>query len=380
MERESFNDPEIAQLLNDNFVSIKVDREERPDIDRLYLNFVETLTGGGGWPMSVWLTPELKPFFGGTYFAPQDIPGRPGFKTLLRKIAADWHNESGHATYQQQASEMMASLARAANSAGKMETAPLEQLRAGAFKALRDSFDRINGGFERAPKFPLPVRLELLFDLAVTSPDIARRDSAQHMALTTLKKMSAGGIHDQLGGGFHRYSVDGTWRVPHFEKMLYDQAQLAGAYLTAWQISGDASHRETARDILQYVRENLTSPEGGFFSAEDADSVDEGRPSKREEITTLAEVSDVGSVVKSEGAFYLWTAVDVRKVLASESVAPIFQYAYGVEAKGNMPSAPPGEGDGRNVCTLRIRLRNVPGSSASTRRGCARSWRKPAGI
>jgi len=143
--------------------------------------------------------------------------------------------------------------------------------------------------------------------------------------------------------------VDRFWHVPHFEKMLYDQAQLAGAYLTAWQISGDASHRETARDILQYVRENLTSPEGGFFSAEDADSVDEGRPSKREGITTLAEVSDVSSVAKSEGAFYLWTAVDVRKVLGSESVAPIFQYAYGVEAKGNMPPAPPGEGDGRNV-------------------------------
>jgi len=351
MERESFTDPATAQILNENFVCIKVDREERPDVDRVYLNFVETLTGGGGWPMSVWLTPELKPFFGGTYFAPEDASGRPGFKTLLRKIAHEWGDESGHATYEKQAGEMMASLTRTAGLAGKTEAAPVEELRDRAFKALRDTFDKENGGFERAPKFPLPVRLEFLFDLAATATDPARRDSAKRMALTTLRKMADGGIHDQLGGGFHRYSVDARWRVPHFEKMLYDQAQLASAYLTAWQISREASFKETAGDILRYVQENMTDQQGGFYSAEDADSA--GGKSRRPNVEgrRLSESDRPPAAEVSEGAFYLWAAEEIEKALGSQEVG-IFRYAYGIEASGNMTAAAKGEFAGQNVLYL----------------------------
>ncbi len=335
MERESFTNATIAQLLNDHFICIKVDREERPDLDRVYLGFVETLTGGGGWPMSVWLTPELKPFFGGTYFAPDDARGRPGFKTLLQTIAESWTNPEGRTTYQKQADEMMASLQRTTVLTPKLQTGVSRELRDRAWKALRDSFDRQNGGFENSPKFPLPVRLEFLFDVATTSADPAQRENAKQMALKTLKAMAEGGIHDQLGGGFHRYSVDARWRVPHFEKMLYDQAQLASVYLTAWQLSQEPVYRETAESILHYVRETMTSPNGGFYSAEDADSATNPTGIPRPDHT---------SGQTNEGAFYSWTAKEINADLGVREAA-IFSYVYGVESRGNAVERSGGPGE-----------------------------------
>ena len=306
MARESFSDPAIARQLNENFVCIKVDREERPDVDRVYLAFVQASTGGGGWPMSVWLTPELKPFFGGTYFAPEDHAGRPGFKTTLTR-------------------QMLAALdadTRAAPAAGEL---PLAALRERAFTQLKESFDAKNGGFESAPKFPIPVNLEFLFDVASTSVDSARRSEALRLAVATLRAMANGGIHDHLGGGFHRYSVDAAWRVPHFEKMLYDQAQLANVCLTAWQLAADPTLRDAAIDTLGYIRRRLTGPDGGFYTAEDADSA---LP------TNLS--------AHGEGAFYVWTAAEIARLLGTDE-ARLFGFAFGVQADGNVLGESAGE-------------------------------------
>lgn len=316
MAQESFSDPAIAQQLNENFICIKVDREERPDLDRVYLTFVQAFTGGGGWPMSVWLTPDLKPFFGGTYFPPADRDGRPGFKTLLTRLATLWSQQ--HEQVLQQSEQMLAALARGSAAAASTGELPLAALRDRAFAQLRESFDAVHGGFEGAPKFPLPVNLELLFDLATTSPDAGQRETSLRLALATLRAMAAGGIHDHLGGGFHRYAVDAAWRVPHFEKMLYDQAQLANVYLTGWLLSGDPALRDTATDTLDYVRRRLLAPEGGFYTAEDADSAFVADPSTH-----------------GEGAFYVWTGKEIILQLGAEE-AGLFAYAYGVLPDGNV--------------------------------------------
>jgi hypothetical protein len=329
MADESFSDPAIARLLNENFVSIKVDREERPDVDQVYMTFVLASTGAGGWPMSVWLTPDLKPFAGGTYFPPDDRDGRPGFKTMLTRIATLW---AGNNQKVLQQSESMLQALRADTQAVPSATAlPVAELRQRAFKEIAASFDAANGGFGGAPKFPLPVTLEFLFDLAATSPDTAQRAEALAMALQTLRALAAGGINDQLGGGFHRYATDAAWRVPHFEKMLYDQAQLANTFLTAGQLSPDPVFPETARDILGYVQRQMTDPAGGFYSAEDADSPRPDDPANH-----------------GEGAFYLWTQKTIEQALGPKDAA-LFAFRFGAQPDGNVAKDPDGAFAHRNI-------------------------------
>jgi uncharacterized protein YyaL (SSP411 family) len=329
MERESFENEEVAAFLNSRFVSIKVDREERPDVDRVYMTFVQATTGGGGWPLSVWLTPTLKPFVGGTYFPPEDRYGQPSFLKVLHRIADAW--EKNRAKVSESSDQIMTALAHSAASTAPGKISP--KLIETAYEQIARSYDARAGGFGGPPKFPRPVTLNFLFDIYRRSPAGSDEgEAALGMALLTLRKMAAGGIHDQLGGGFHRYSVDGLWRVPHFEKMLYDQAQLAGAYLSAYQITGDLLYEEIARDTLEYVRRDMTSPEGGFYSAEDADSL-----------------TSIGSDEKAEGAFYVWTRQEIDQALGE--YAELFNYQYGVEAEGNAPpgSDPQGEFQGKNI-------------------------------
>src|SRR6184192_315313 len=295
MAHESFENEEVAAIMNREFVNIKVDREERPDVDRVYMTFVQATTGGGGWPMSVWLTPDLKPFVGGTYFPPEDRYGQPGFKKVLERIAAAW--KQGHDKIAEQGGRIVAALRESqAGAAGesKIDAKILEA----AYKHLDRSYDPKEGGFGNAPKFPRPVTLNFLTRLYARDPKSGDGKQALEMALFTLRKMAAGGMHDHIGGGFHRYSVDRYWHVPHFEKMLYDQAQLASAYLDAFQITHEPLFESVARDILDYVRRDMTSPEGGFYSAEDADSLFEhGKPEH------------------GEGAFYVWTNAEIGEAL-----------------------------------------------------------------
>jgi uncharacterized protein YyaL (SSP411 family) len=335
MERESFENPAVAEVLNRHYVSIKVDREERPDVDHVYMAFVQASTGRGGWPMSVWLTPELEPFAGGTYFPPHDSHGRPGFVSILKNIAGQWEKEGGKIREHGQtvAGQLRAAFgAETARPAGPRPA--LREAVEGTFGFLEKSFDPEEGGFGEAPKFPRPVALDFLFHYArEKTPEDAAGTKALSMALFTLRKMAWGGMHDILGGGFHRYSVDGYWHVPHFEKMLYDQGQLLEAYLTAHQLTGEAFYADTARGILEYVRRDMTSPEGGFYSAEDADSLE------RE-----------GEARKKEGAFYCWTLDEIEAVLDPEE-ARAFAHVHEFERMGNVrPEVDPhGEMAGKNV-------------------------------
>ncbi|MEY2511713.1 MAG: uncharacterized protein QOE26_2476 [Verrucomicrobiota bacterium] len=331
MAHESFESAEIAAVMNREYVNIKVDREERPDVDRVYMTFVQATTGGGGWPMSVWLTPELKPFVGGTYFPPEDRWGQPGFAKVLERIAAAWKQD--HEKISEQGTKIIAALEQAASGAA-METAKLgaKTLEA-AYQQIARSYDAHEGGFSVAPKFPRPVTLNFLSRVYAQSP---KSDSGKHaleMTLFTLRKMAAGGMHDHLGGGFHRYSVDAYWHVPHFEKMLYDQAQLAVAYLDAFQITREPLFEEVARDTLDYVRHDMTAKGGGFFSAEDADSEIPSSPEHK----------------KREGAFYVWAKDEVDAVLGPD--AEIFNFHYAVKEGGNVPSGgdPHGEFTGKNI-------------------------------
>ena len=338
MERESFANAEVAAFLNARFVCIKVDREERPDVDRLYMTFVQATTGGGGWPMNVWLTPDLKPVFGGVYFPPEDTPGHPGLKTVSGRIADTW--AKGPEVLLAQAEEMYQAIVTESKAKGSGGALPVARLRQQGLALVRGSFDQEHGGFELAPKFPNPGLLDFLLDLSTTAPDAAKRAQAQSMAVQTLRALAAGGIHDQLGGGFHRYAVDAAWRVPHFEKMLCDQAQLAGAFLTAWQLTADPGLRDAARDTLAYVRRDLTDPAGGFYSAEDADSMP-GSPAE-------AGGRKAGDQEKKEGAFYTWKASEIEAVLGPKDAA-LFGFAYGVKPEGNVPPGPGTELAGTNV-------------------------------
>ena len=270
MEHESFENGDIAALLNDAFVSIKVDREERPDVDRVYMAFVQSTTGSGGWPMTVFLTPELKPFYGGTYFPPSSKWGRPGFIDLLGEIARVWTHDRARVDYA--SAELFDRLKAVAGADGRSQAekavAGPDALSEGV-EQYQMAFDRRRGGFGDAPKFPRPS--ELLFLLREHA-----RTGAQAplmMVSDTLRAMALGGMRDHVGGGFHRYSVDGEWRVPHFEKMLYDQAQLVIAYLETAQASGDELFAAVAEDTLAYVARDMRDAGGGFYSAEDADSV-----------------------------------------------------------------------------------------------------------
>ncbi|MEW6517887.1 MAG: thioredoxin domain-containing protein [Thermodesulfobacteriota bacterium] len=322
MAHESFEDDEIAECLNQNFISIKVDREERPDIDRIYMAATQALTGGGGWPMSVFLLPDRTPFYAGTYFPPRSAHGRPGFLDLLQALHQAWQGDP--ARVRQAAASMaghLQSLA-AAGEQGKVDARVPDT----AFNQLAGIYDRKFGGFRPAPKFPRPVTFSFLLRYAR-----GRDDRARLMTLETLRRMAEGGMYDLLGGGFHRYSVDEQWRVPHFEKMLYDQAQLVVAYFEAFQISHDPFYQRIATETLDYVLRDLTDSRGGFFSAEDADSAEPDDPRQH-----------------GEGAFYTWKEQEIAAILGSEAAA-IFNFHYGVKAGGNALADPLGEFTGKNI-------------------------------
>jgi uncharacterized protein YyaL (SSP411 family) len=337
MAHESFESDEVAAIMNREFVNIKVDREERPDVDRVYMTFVQATTGGGGWPMSVWLTPELKPFVGGTYFPPEDRYGQPGFSKVLERIAAAWKQD--HEKIAEQGTKIVEALAQAEASGGEATQLGAAALDA-AYQQVARSYDAHEGGFGTSPKFPRPVTLNFLFRVYARARESASGKHALEMNLFTLRKMAAGGIRDHLGGGFHRYSVDGFWHVPHFEKMLYDQAQLAVAYLEAFQVTLEPLFEGVARDILDYVRRDMTAPEGGFFSAEDADSEVPGG---------FAGAADPGHGAKAEGAFYVWSKQEIDAALGAS--AGIFSYHYGVQPDGNVPPVadPHAEFTGKNI-------------------------------
>jgi len=309
MERESFETEPTAEILNRDFVSIKVDREERPDIDRIYMLFVQATTGGGGWPMSVWLTPELKPFYGGTYYPPDNRYGRPGFRTVLNHLAQAWRDD--REKIDESVVEMMEQLQGHA-ALGKAPGVVDDSAIISGFNHARRMFDRKYGGFGTAPKFPRPVQLNFLFRYWKATGEEEARD----MAVATLRAMARGGMNDQLGGGFHRYSVDARWFVPHFEKMLYDQAQLAISFLEAYQITGDEDLAAEARRVFDYVLRDMTHPQGGFFSAEDADSV----------------VHPDHPTEKAEGAFYVWDTREIDAVLGESE----FGKYFGARPEGNV--------------------------------------------
>jgi uncharacterized protein YyaL (SSP411 family) len=346
MAHESFENEDVAAIMNREFVNIKVDREERPDVDRVYMTFVQATTGSGGWPMSVWLTPDLKPFVGGTYFPPEERYGQPAFKKVLERIATAWKED--HDKIVEQGSKIVEAL-RESQSAAPVEGKIDDSVVDAAYRQLDRSYDPKEGGFGNAPKFPRPVTLNFLTRFyarkvghasGLPSTDKASGTHALplhalDMALFTLRKMAAGGMHDHVGGGFHRYSVDRYWHVPHFEKMLYDQAQLGNAYLDAFQITEDRQYESVARDVLDYVARDMTSKEGGFFSAEDADS-------------PVAGIDDP-SHKTAEGAFYIWTKKEIDDALGDS--AEVFDFHYGVQAHGNAPegSDPHDEFRGKNI-------------------------------
>jgi uncharacterized protein YyaL (SSP411 family) len=325
MAHESFEDAGVAAVLNEHFISIKVDREERPDVDRIYMAFVQATTGSGGWPMSAWLLPDRRPFYGGTYFPPASAWGRPGFVDLLREMARLWRDERGRV--EAAAAGVTEHLAASAGQVGALQVPGAIALD-GATRDLLASYDRRNGGFGGAPKFPRPSELLFLLTEHRRTGDRKLLDVVAH----TLTAMAAGGMRDQLGGGFHRYSVDARWRVPHFEKMLYDQAQLVLAYLEAAQATGDRGFVDVAEDTLRYVQRDLTSREGAFFSAEDADSLPPGAPP---------------GAHATEGAFYLWSVDEIERLLGPD--AQMFCDRFGVERDGNALSDPQGEFKGRNI-------------------------------
>lgn len=303
MAHECFANPEIAALMNEYFVNIKVDREERPDLDEIYMQAVQMLVGRGGWPLSVFLTPDLKPFYGGTYFPPEDRGGLPGFPRLLRALADSYHNKQGNVAN-------VAALVEQNLQILGLTPAGLEEVRqdsaAEVAQQLAAAFDPEQGGFQGAPKFPPSTQLAFwhCYYYRTGDPEI------WHQSSLTLQKLAAGGIYDQLRGGFHRYAVDDRWLIPHFEKMLYDNAQLAQRYLEAYQLSGEPFYARIAREILDYVLAEMTAPDGGFYAAQDADS--EG----------------------VEGKFFVWTPAEITAVVG-EKVAPLVLAAYGVTPQGN---------------------------------------------
>jgi uncharacterized protein len=322
MERESFEDEKIGKFLNEHFVSIKVDREERPDVDKIYMTFVQSTTGGGGWPLNVFLTPERKPFFGGTYFPPDARYGRPSFLQLLEQISSLWQERKNEIITS--ADEIHARLEGAmANSTATNSLMTADVLK-NAVEIFKSSYDSTYGGFGGAPKFPQPSIPSLVLCAAKRFGD----DEAAQMVLKTCTAMARGGIHDQLGGGFARYAVDAEWLVPHFEKMLYDNAQLAQLYLDTYLISQSEIFADVARDILDYVLRDMTHPGGGFFSAEDADS--EGH----------------------EGKFYCWTKDELSKLLTVDEFNLAAKY-FGITAEGNfIDHSNPQPLSGQNVLSI----------------------------
>ena len=320
MERESFENADIAAQMNENFISVKVDREERPDIDSIYMTAVQAMTGHGGWPMTVFLTPDGKPFYGGTYFPPEDRGGMPSFPRVLEAISDAYRNSRGDVL---QTTEHLLQRMRQMSAVGQQGFEPLtdEVMRLAMRKAASD-FDPRHGGFGLQPKFPQPMTYEFLLRHYLRTED----SDALHMVELTLQRMAMGGIYDQIGGGFHRYSTDTFWLVPHFEKMLYDNALLVRLYLHAFQITGNPLYRRIVEETLEYVRREMTSPEGGFYSAQDADS--EG----------------------VEGKFFIWLPQEITEALGDENGEVICRY-YGVTPHGNF--------EGRNILRVAMDAANL---------------------
>ncbi|XP_068761701.1 spermatogenesis-associated protein 20-like isoform X1 [Montipora capricornis] len=355
MERESFESEEIAQILNEKFVSVKVDREERPDVDKVYMTYIQAMTGGGGWPMSVWLTPDLKPFVGATYFPPEDQAGRPGFRTILNHISKQWEENRDKLT--QQANIILEAIQQHTGEMHKQSEAgdmPSTECIGKLFSDMKTSFDEEYGGYGGAPKFPQASNFNFLLRFFSFKSGTEEGKDALNMVLKTLDFMEKGGIHDHIGQGFHRYSTDRFWHVPHFEKMLYDQAQLAVLYGDSYQASRKENLAETTRDILLYVMRDLSHQFGGFYSAEDADSL----PSKTDSH-------------KKEGAFCVWEEKEIRHLLREERVTNesgeniptscLFLKHYGVESEGNVKphQDPHRELCGKNVLIVRGSLQET---------------------
>ena len=320
MEREVFSNPEIAALMNKDFINIKIDREERPDLDEIYMTATQLLTQRGGWPNSVFLTPDLKPFYAGTYFPPTDVPGRPGFPTILDAVHEAWVTRETEVI--ESANQVSDTIALATSRGFRALTAtPLDRsLTAAALDYLRTTYSPTDGGFGGAPKFPSPANLEFLLSEYQRASGVqtlpTRDESLLEMVTYTLDRMAYGGMYDQIGGGFHRYAVDAKWLVPHFEKMLYDNAQLAKVYLQAHQITQEPRYRRIAEEIFSFIFREMTAPEGGFYAALDAE--------------TDAE----------EGKYYVWTADEIQKILGKKTAAR-FADVYGVDKGPNF--------EGKNV-------------------------------
>ena len=322
MERETFENEAVGNYLKEHFISIKVDREERPDVDKIHMSFVQMTTGGGGWPLNVFLTPTLQPFYGGTYFSPEAKHGQPSFLTLLERIVELWKNRRDDLIAS--AGELTARLREMVvqDPDNAFPTGPRELH--GGGQTLLGEFDPVNGGFGGAPKFPRPSQPLYLLRYARRFGDA----EAVHAVLQTCERMAAGGIRDHLGGGFARYSVDERWLVPHFEKMLCDNAQLTVLYLEAFLVSGEARYADVARDILRYVANDMTHPDGGFYSAEDADS--EGK----------------------EGKFYCWTHTELSALLSPEAFN-VVTARFGITPAGNfIDHSDPEPLQGLNVLSL----------------------------
>jgi len=327
MEKESFEDEEIAKILDANFISIKVDREERPDVDNIYMQAVMAMIGSGGWPLSCFLTPDREPFYGGTYFPPEDKYGVPSFKKVLLSVAEAWKSQREELV--KSASSITDFLQKETESDTSLKLS--KELLDKAFKEYAARFDSVYGGFGSAPKFPSPHNLSFLLRYYHRT----KETQALEMVEKTLQKMAYGGIHDHIGGGFHRYSTDARWLVPHFEKMLYDQATLSKAYLEAYQVTKKPLYAEAARDIFKYVLRDMTDKEGGFYSAEDADSEGE------------------------EGKFYVWRPEEIKQILA-EKEFEVFNSFYAVNDLGNFEhktsilniTAPPEEFANKNEISL----------------------------
>ena len=332
MEHESFEDPAIAKILNDHFVSIKVDREERPDLDSIYMNAVMAMVGQGGWPLSVFLTPDKKPFYGGTYFPPHPKWGSPGFSDLLLSIHKTWEEKRNEILESSRSiSEALQARTLQQTPSGSMLDA---QTLTRAYEQLERHFDFRFGGFGQAPKFPMGHNLSFLLRYGKRFPE----SKAILMVEKTLTAVAAGGIYDHLGGGFHRYATDQRWNVPHFEKMLYDQAILSRTYLEAYQATGKVLYAEVARQTFDYVLRDMQAKEGGFFCAEDADSLE--------------------GDVKKEGAFYVWRKKEIDELL-DKTEAPIFHRYFGIEENGNASYDPHGEFTGKNILFAAVPVEEV---------------------
>jgi len=352
MAGESFEDEQIADLMNRSLVSVKVDREERPDIDSFLITAVQALTGSAGWPLNVFLTPDGQPFFGGTYFPPRSRQGMPGWADVVSQIVKAWNDPEQREKIKNSANsithQLREQLSRTAASDKAAEISD-ETLRS-AVDAFSGNFDSKNGGFGAAPKFPMPSILAFLTAYyrlngenlpAGAAQNDAARTEALRMLSDSLDAMAAGGIYDHIGGGFHRYATDERWHVPHFEKMLYDNAQLISVYVDAHALTGVEAYAQVARETIDYILRDMTHPEGGFFSAEDADSLPPG---------TDPEIDGHGR--KREGAFYVWQHAETEEILADhpdDEAAAIFSYVYDIRENGNVAHDPFGEFRQQNV-------------------------------